>query len=241
MIAALLDADPKIGESASWAIKYCAPDSIDDLVECLHHERAQVRERAAHALGNIGDLCRAAAAPVLRALLHDEDAAVRKRAAWALGLVHDPSADTVRTLTQVPAHGTAGDVAAALHALGNIGKAAGPASLAAHKPMILAGLERPEADARRWALYAAESVGLEAQAWALLLVDLVRREGSSEIRCVALECRRSAAISCRAMMDTCEWTPSPSPGCSAVSAKVKFQSRPVAHFEFGHWQQWVRQ
>lgn len=211
LIAALLDPDPKIGESAGWALKYCAPDSIDDLVACLRHERAYVRERAAQALGNIGEPSRSAAASTLRDLLGDEDAAVRQRAAWALGLVQDTSTKTVQLLVDVAAHGAPGDIAAALHALGNIGKSAGPASLAAHRETILAGLSRPEADARRSALYAAASVGLESQAWSERLVDLVRSDGSSEVRSAALSAldavtdRRNGATDVRRIGASNRW------------------------------------
>lgn len=216
LIAALLDPDPKIGESAGWALKYCAPDSIDDLVACLRHERTYVRERAAQALGNIGEPARSTAASMLRDLLGDEDAAVRQRAAWALGLVQDTSASTVQVLADVAAHGSPGDVAAALHALGNIGKSAGPASLAAHQETILAGLSRPEADARRWALYAAASVGLEAQAWAERLVDLVRCDGSSEVRSAALSALDAVAASVDLL-----------PAAGAIAARLA-EARPEA-------------
>jgi HEAT repeat protein len=74
LMGGLLDADPKIGESALWALGYCRPDSIEPLVECLALPQSFVRERAAHALGNIGDQARAAA-PALRRLLSDGDQA----------------------------------------------------------------------------------------------------------------------------------------------------------------------
>ncbi|MCZ8158824.1 MAG: hypothetical protein O9256_02925 [Rhizobiaceae bacterium] len=121
LVGGLTDPDPKIGESALWALHYCAPDSIDPLVECLSHQVALVRERACHSLGNIGDSARAAAAHKLRDLLADSDQAVRVRAAWALGLMHDVCSDTVRQLVGMTTSGTPADEGAALHALGNVG------------------------------------------------------------------------------------------------------------------------
>ena len=109
LIGGLLDADQKTGESSLWALGYCRPDSIEPLVECLAHPQAFVRERAAHALGNIGDEARVAAAPPLRRLLADEHQAVRRRAAWALGLMHDVDRATVAPLIHLVSHGTAED------------------------------------------------------------------------------------------------------------------------------------
>lgn len=195
LIGGLHEPDPKIGESSLWALNYCAPDSIDPLVVCLHHEAAFVRERAAHSLGNIGDSARDAATTSLRGLLCDIDQAVRRRVAWALGLMHDTSAETVRLLAGMITNGTLEDAGAALHALGNIGKSAGPAFLATHREEILASLDSPGADARRWALYAAEAVGLDVQAWADTLVNVVRRDESSEVRSAALSALKIIATS----------------------------------------------
>lgn len=145
-----------------------------------------VRERAAHSLGNIGDMARDVAAPSLRGLLRDHDEAVRRRAAWALGLMHDSCEDSVQSLAGVIASGTLGDAAAGLHALGNIGKSVGPGFLAPYREQILAAFDSPDKDVRRWALYAAEAVGLDIEAWAALLVKVARRDDSSENRCAAL-------------------------------------------------------
>lgn len=114
LIGGLLDADTKIGESSLWALGYCRPDSIAPLVECLAHPQAFVRERAAHALGNIGDEARAAAPPSLRRLLADENQAVRRRAAWALGLLHDADRAAMAPLIHLVSHGTTEDRSAAL-------------------------------------------------------------------------------------------------------------------------------
>src|ERR1041384_3716896 len=66
----LCDSDEKVGDSALWGLKYCAPDSIEPLIECLAHRDAKVRERASHSLGNIGDEA-ITAGDALRGLLDD--------------------------------------------------------------------------------------------------------------------------------------------------------------------------
>jgi HEAT repeat protein len=195
LVGGLVDPDPKIGESALWALHYCAPDSIDPLVECLSHQVAFVRERAAHSLGNIGDIARDAAALRLRDLLGDSDQAVRQRGAWALGLMHDACGDTVRLLAGMITNGTLVDAGAALHALGNIGKSAGPDFLAPYREQILAALDSPGTESRRWALYAAESVGLDVQTWADTLVRVVRQDESAEVRSAALSTLKGIASS----------------------------------------------
>lgn len=186
LVGALVDPDPKIGESATWALHYCAPESIEPLVECLYHPVAYVRERASHSLGNIGDAARAAATPRLRHLLDDPDQAVRRRAAWTLGLMHDTCADTLRLLAGMVTNGTPLDAAAALHALGNIGKSVGSDFLASYREVILGAFQSPTPDSRRWALYAAESIGLDMQTWAEILAGIARQDESAEVRTAAL-------------------------------------------------------
>jgi HEAT repeat protein len=195
LVGGLVDPDPRIGESASWALHYCAPESIDPLVECLTHPVSFVRERASHALGNIGNTARAAAAPRLRDLLKDPDQAVRQRAAWALGLLHDTWGDTLRILAGMVTNGTPADAGAALHALGNIGKSAGPDFLTPYREVVLAATHSPATDVRRWALYAAESIGLDRQTWADTLASIVRQDESAEVRTAALSALKDIAPS----------------------------------------------
>jgi len=195
LVRGLTDSDPKIGESSSWALHYCAPDSIRPLVECLSHPVAFVRERAAHSLGNIGDSACDAAASTLRGLLADSDQAVRKRAAWALGLMHDECGDTVRLLVGMVTNSPPEDAGAALHALGNIGKFAGPDLLAPYAEQIIAALDSLDTESRRWALYAAESVGLDVQTWAQTLVRVARQDESPEVRSAALSTLKGLASS----------------------------------------------
>lgn len=195
LVGCLADPDPKIGESSLWALHYCAPDSIEPLIECLSHQVAFVRERAAHSLGKIGDKARNAAAPKLRDLLRDSDQGVRKRAAWALGLMHDASGDTVERLAGMIANGALVDAGAALHALGNIGKSEALDFLAPYRDQILSALDSPGAESRRWALYAAEFVGLDVQTWAETLVRVVRHDESAEVRSAALSTLKGIASS----------------------------------------------
>ncbi len=193
LLGGLADPDPKIGESALWALNYCAPDSIQPLMACLSHPAAFVRERAAHALGNVGDEARAAA-PSLQELLRDPDQAVRRRGAWALGLLHDSRPETIALLARMVSHGTPEDGSAALHALGNIGKRAqDPPALAPYRTLILAALDSADKEVRRCALYAAESTGLDAQTCAELMVSVVQRDASSEVRSAALSMLKTLA------------------------------------------------
>ena len=195
LVGGLVDPDPKIGESASWALHYCAPESIDPLVECLSHPVAFVRERASHSLGNVGDAARVAAAPRLKVLLEDPDQAVRERAAWALGLLHDTCFDTLQRLAGMVTNGTPVDAGAALHALGNIGKSAGLDFLAPYREVVLSAIHSPAPDSRRWALYAAESIGLDRQTWADTLASIVLQDESAEVRTAALSALKDVAPS----------------------------------------------
>ena len=186
LVEGLVDPDAGIGEKSLWALKYCAPDSIEPLIECLSHQAGFVRERAAHSLGNVGDEA-SAAASALRGLLHDPEQAVRRRGAWALGLLHDAHPETLSLLAGLLANGTTEDCSAALHSLANIGKNSDSRGfLAPYRPQILAAFDSPDDGVRRWALYAAESMGLEPQAMSDLLVSVVDRDASSEVRSAAL-------------------------------------------------------
>lgn len=128
------------------------------------------------------------AAPALRPLLTGENQAVRERAAWAIGLMHDAEQATMAPLLHLVARGTVEDRRAALHALGNIGKAAGDtALLQPHRPLILAALDDPDSEVRRWALYVLGSLPMEPQAEADLMASIVRRDENSQVREAALD------------------------------------------------------
>jgi len=182
LIDALLDPDPKLGESALWALHYCSPDSVEPLVGCLAHGQALVRERAAHSLGNIGERARPAV-PRLLELLTDDDQAVRRRSAWAIGLTHDVEERTIAALFDRVAIGTTEDASAALHALGNIGKVLHePAPLLAHQPLITDALHHADSNVRWSAMYVVESLLLEPQDHAELLCAILQRDESSRVR-----------------------------------------------------------
>lgn len=186
LVAGLGEADEKIGESASWALKYCASLAVAPLAECLVAPQASLRERAAHALGNIGDDA-LSAAPALRRLLTDEDQDVRRRAAWALGLMHDPDPVTLEALIDLALRGSSVDKAAALHAMGNIGKSVdGVLRWSKHRTLISDGLVDPVEDVRRWTLYALESCDIGAEAEGSLLASLLEYDKSTAIVKAAL-------------------------------------------------------
>lgn len=187
LVDALLDPDPKLGESALWALHYCSPDSVEPLIDCLAHPQAFVRERSAHSLGNIGEGARSAV-PRLLELLTDDDQAVRRRAAWAIGLIRDVKPSTITALFDRVGAGTAEDAAAALHALGNIGQAlADAAPLVERQPLILEAMQHEHSDVRWSAMYVAESLRLSPQDHADLLSAVLFRETSNRVREAVLQ------------------------------------------------------
>lgn len=180
LVDGLLDPDPKLGESSLWALKYCQPSSIPSLIECLASALPYVRERAAHSLGNIGPPAHIAQ-PSLRELLTDKEEDVRGRAAWALGLIHGSDPRTIAALVYMVTGGTKKDRGAALHALGNLGKASDdPDFLAPHRGLIFSTLDDPDHQVRQHALYAAESIGLDAQEEADITVSVLRRANADD-------------------------------------------------------------
>lgn len=183
----LADDDEEVGESATWALSHCAPASLEALARSLRHAAPVVRERAAHALGNAGEQARPVAA-ALRALIHDPVPAVRKRAMWALGLSRDTQAATLECLLGQARRGTSEDRAAALHALGNIGKALDdPAPLQRHEALVLSALEDSDADVRWSALYVLESLAWQPQPLADLMVRLFQHDPASRVREAVLQ------------------------------------------------------
>lgn len=181
LVEALLDGDEKLGESASWALAYCAPESVDPLIACLTHQRGYVRERAAHSLGNIGELAKVAA-PALRQRLTDVEQSVRSRAAWALGMIRDTDLSTLTALLSMTEQGTAGDLADALHAVGNIGRELDdPQPLRAHETSILDAMHHSDENVRWSAGYASEALQLAPEREADLLVDLLLDENTEHV------------------------------------------------------------
>lgn len=186
LLEGLEDADLQIGESAVWTLGYCVPDSLGPLTVCLQHPSALVRERAAHALGNVGEDARPAAT-ALRCLLIDTVQAVRSRAAWALGLLHDADPATASGLIAMLAHGTPGDQQSALHAIGNLGESSdNELDFSPHTELITTGLWSPANETRRCALYALTALELDPAREAELLVRLLQCEQDSEVLQAAL-------------------------------------------------------
>jgi HEAT repeat protein len=171
LLRCLADPDEKVGESALWGLKWCAPESIEPLIDCLANSNANVRRRACDSLGSIGDEA-FSARDSLRQLLTDDAESVRLRAAFALGLIHDTSDLTIDALFAMAHSNTTTDRAAALHALGNIGQAlANPEPLRAKQQQILDALEDDDANVRSSACHALESLRLDPPRHVALLIS----------------------------------------------------------------------
>ena len=80
LLRVLADRDERVGESALSSLAYCAPASIQPLIECLDDADAIVRQRACRALASIGQPA-IGACDALRRRLDDSAAAVRSEAA----------------------------------------------------------------------------------------------------------------------------------------------------------------
>jgi HEAT repeat protein len=182
LLSCLEDEDEPTGDSASWGLKYCAPRSIEPLIECLRHLDAKVRRRAAQALGNIGDEARAAC-DALREHLRDPAPEVRQKAAWALGLIHDTAIRSVDLLYEMAQSELAPDRSAALHALGNIGRTLEvPLPLRAHRQVIEAAVDDVDGDVRWSALYAHEGLREERAASIDFLCHRLAVDDSSRVQ-----------------------------------------------------------
>ena len=183
LLDGLSDPDVQIGESAIYALSNCRPASLKPLIACLARSEPLVRERAAHALGIIGEKARPAAAAALRECLADEVETVRRRASWALGLLRDTDPQTTGALAALIRSGTPFDRAAALHAFGNIAKALRDRStLHAQQPAILAGLVDSDGEVRRSAKHAFDALGLPAQERAERYMAMLSRESFPPLR-----------------------------------------------------------
>ncbi|MFX1475277.1 MAG: HEAT repeat domain-containing protein [Promethearchaeota archaeon] len=76
-----------VRKDAIAALRRIGRPAIKPLIALLKHERADVRKRAAKALGRLHDT--QALEPLLDVLQKDEEEIVRSRAAWALGELRD--------------------------------------------------------------------------------------------------------------------------------------------------------
>jgi HEAT repeat protein len=156
----LADEDKEIGESASYGLSNCAPDSIEPLIEQLRHDNPTIRQRACSSFGTIGKEAILATDCILP-LLADPVEEVRSRAAWALGLIGDARQHTIAALFNMARSGTIEDRRSALHSLGGVAKAAADLTpLRARQQEIFDALQ-DEDDVVRWsACYAIESLDL---------------------------------------------------------------------------------
>jgi HEAT repeat protein len=193
LIAALGEApDDKNAEALVYALHYSYGGDLEPIIDCLSHADVNVRRRACHVLGLIGDNAIAGAAPIRR-LLGDADPTVRARAAWSLGLMHDSNPLTLETLFEMTQKSTT-DRAAALHALGNIGqKIADRTPLRSRQEVLIRALDDASADVRRSALHAIASLDLEPARYAALLNSHLARETDSDVRWRALMAIRKLA------------------------------------------------
>jgi HEAT repeat protein len=182
LVHCLCDPDDKVGESALWGLNYCAPESIEPLIELLTHRDPKVRERAAHSLGNIGDEA-TSACDALRGLLDDPAQEVRARAMWSLGLIPDTSDRTINRLFELAGSPRSADRGAALHALGNIGQALPhPEPMQAGRDRILGALEDDDEDVRWSAGFALESLGLDTSRHVELIMRRLEFDPSDRVR-----------------------------------------------------------
>lgn len=166
----LADEDKEIGESASYGLSHCAPDSIEPLIEQLSHHNPTVRQRACSSLGTIGKDA-ILATPSILPLLADPLQEVRSRAAWALGLIGDARQRTIAALFDMARSGTTGDRRSALHGLGGLAKAAADlAPFRARQQEIFDALTDEDDDIRWSACYAIESLDLDPATHAGLIV-----------------------------------------------------------------------
>ncbi|WFU16535.1 HEAT repeat domain-containing protein [Bradyrhizobium sp. CB3481] len=155
------DEDKEVGESASYGLSHCAPDSIEPLIEQLRHNNHLVRQRACSSFGTIGKEAVLATDSILP-LLEDSAQAVRSRAAWALGLIGDGRQRTIAVLFDMARTGMTEDRRAALHGLGSVAKAAiDLAPLRARQQEIFDALTDEDDDVRWSACYAIESLDLD--------------------------------------------------------------------------------
>jgi HEAT repeat protein len=181
LLNCLSDPDKRVGEGAAGGLHWCAPASIEPLIDCLNDPRPIVRRRACDALGNIGEPA-IAACDVLRRSLTDTEPEVRAGAAKALGLIHDTHGRTIDALFAMASSESTRGRSAALHALGNIGKAlADPGPLQAREHEVLAALEDSNADVRWSACYVLESLGLDPERHVELLMRRFAADTSEHV------------------------------------------------------------
>ncbi len=121
---------------ATRAIEKIGPVAVEPLVEALGHEDPGIRERAAYALGLLGEGGAPAAMDLARAM-NDPSEDVRSWAAWSLGLIGEAGAVGVDDLRAALFDPDDWVRRHAVESLGRLGPAAHPAI-----PDVVALLER---------------------------------------------------------------------------------------------------
>jgi HEAT repeat protein len=174
------------GDTVTYALSY-ALDDLEPIVQRLSDSSALIRQRAAEVLGLMGERANVASDD-LRSLLADPDPQVRSKAAWAIGLMRDSRRVAVERLLELVESSVETDRSAALHALGNVGRAHdGSTVLRAHQELLIRALQDPNEEARRWALYALEAADLEPDRHTRLLIARLEEDSSHEVRQAVLE------------------------------------------------------
>jgi HEAT repeat protein len=181
LIECLADPDEKISEGLCYALSYAAPDSIAPTAARLTDSNPLVRDRAAHALGLMGERALGAAFP-LRALLADQVAAVRQRAAWSIGLIRDSTQETIAALTELVKSADAKDRSSSLHALGNIGSHVEERSVLLDCcGVVEASPHDADEGVRCSALYAFASLPVSQDIYVQTLVGMLRSDESERV------------------------------------------------------------
>jgi HEAT repeat protein len=182
--AMLSDADAEVAAHASNGFMACHELSVPPLRRLIEHPRADVRERACHALGSLHDhVDRSEAVPALLAALVDPAPGVRGRAAFALGQIPDTSRHTVDALAMLTRDVDANVRSWALHALGRIGRhEAGRRAVGAHRTLFLEALSDADDDVRWSACYALQTSELRGTMAFRMLLERLRLETVTRVR-----------------------------------------------------------
>lgn len=177
----LRDADPNIGEAATYGMGHGKTAGLARLQQLLEDPSDIVRERACHAIANMDEKA-AAALPALMAALSDPAPGVRGRAAFALGRIPDLSKSTVDALAKLARDPDPGPRRWALHALGRIGREGGERAVGAHRALILESVQDADTEVRWSACYALQTTDPRGTKAFEVLLDALRVEDTTRTR-----------------------------------------------------------
>ncbi len=214
-----ISADRNTEDSVCYALAYCAPASIAPLVELADNQSDPLRARACRSFGLMGSELgnhRVAVSNCLLRRLKDLSQPVRKEAAFALGLVRDGRQLVIEELAFLVREGSNTDRAAALHALGNLGRAArdrearNEVPIASCADLVIDALIDPDgSDARGlriWVAIALAEIASDPETVPVLIAALEDDEMVEiwDVACNALASIGSAALSARDLLiDLC--------------------------------------